>query len=115
MLRGRSPGHVRSARWSFFSRKAQAGEGASHRCPAHADPVRGSVRARELVDGPIRLFLDEVPTYAFLPPVYYYQGLVREGMKTEKFADSYRAYLAIRGESKEDPLVAEVRRRAGIR
>ena len=60
----------------------------------------------------LALFLDEEPTYAYLPAVYYYQGLVREGMKTEKFAESYRAYQAIRGESKEDPLVRDVRRRA---
>jgi tetratricopeptide (TPR) repeat protein len=60
----------------------------------------------------LSLFLDEQPTYAFLPPVYYYQGLTREGMQTEKFADSYRAYLAIRGDSKDDPLIREVRRRA---
>jgi hypothetical protein len=33
-------------------------------------------------------------------------------MQTEKFADSYRAYLAIRGDSKDDPLIREVRRRA---
>jgi tetratricopeptide (TPR) repeat protein len=62
----------------------------------------------------LALFLDEEPTYAYLPPVYYYQGLVREAMQTEKFAESYRAYLAIRGESKEDPLVRDVRRRAGL-
>jgi hypothetical protein len=63
----------------------------------------------------LSLFLDEEPTFAFLPAVYYYQGLVREGMKTEKFADSYRAYLAIRGASKEDPLVPDVQKRAAAR
>src|SRR3954469_18287535 len=60
----------------------------------------------------LSLFLDEEPTYAFLPAVYYYQGLVREGMKTDKFAESYLAYLAIRGSSKDDPLLPEVRKRA---
>jgi hypothetical protein len=60
----------------------------------------------------LALFLDEEPTYAFLPPVYYYQGLVREGMKTDKFADSYHAYLAIRGSSKDDPLLPDARKRA---
>ena len=48
-----------------------------------------------------------------LPPVYYYQGRVREGLKTAGFAESYRAYLAIRGKAGEDPLLAEIRRRAG--
>ena len=44
--------------------------------------------------------------------VYYYQGRVREGLKSTKFAESYGAYLEIRGKSTEDPLVPEVRRRA---
>ena len=61
----------------------------------------------------LALFLDEEPTFGYFPPVYYYQGRVREGLNNKGFADSYRAYLAIRGESKEDPLLPDVRRRAG--
>jgi eukaryotic-like serine/threonine-protein kinase len=61
----------------------------------------------------LALFIDEEPTYGYLPPVYYYQGRAREGLKTERFADSYREYINIRGNSKEDPLLAEVQRRAG--
>jgi tetratricopeptide (TPR) repeat protein len=61
----------------------------------------------------LSLFLDEEPTYGYFPPVYYYQGRVREGLKSTGFADSYRAYLNVRGKSTEDPLLAEVRRRAG--
>ena len=56
--------------------------------------------------------LDEDPTFGYFPGVYYYQGKVREGMQTG-FAASYREYLKIRGESKEDPLLPDVRRRAG--
>ena len=59
----------------------------------------------------IELFDDNVPTYAYFPPVYYYEGRVREGMKSEGFADFYKTYLSIRGQSSEDPLVPEVRRR----
>jgi eukaryotic-like serine/threonine-protein kinase len=62
----------------------------------------------------LALFLDEEPTFAYLPAVYYYQGLTRERNGVENFADSYKAYLAIRGESKEDPLVRDVRRRTGL-
>jgi len=58
------------------------------------------------------LFLDEEPTAGFLPPVLYYQGRAREGLHTAGFAESYRSYVAIRGESKEDPLLPEVRRRS---
>jgi tetratricopeptide (TPR) repeat protein len=61
----------------------------------------------------LALFLDEVPTYGYFPPVYYYLGRVREGMKSAGFAESYRTYLNIRSRAGEDPLLAEVRRRAG--
>jgi len=61
----------------------------------------------------LSLFIDEEPTYGYLPPVYYYQGRAREGLKTDGFAESYREYLNIRGPSKEDPLLSEVRRRVG--
>jgi tetratricopeptide (TPR) repeat protein len=60
----------------------------------------------------LALFLDEEPTYGFFPAVYYYQGRVREGLNTAKFAESYRTYLEIRGKSSEDPLLPEVRKRA---
>ena len=62
----------------------------------------------------IELFMDNVPTYAYFPVVYYYQGRVREGMKSEGFADFYRTYLSIRGASSEDPLVPEIRHRIGL-
>jgi len=59
----------------------------------------------------LALFLDEVPTYGYFPPVYYYQGRVREGLKNSGFTESYKKYLSIRGQAGEDPLVADVRRR----
>jgi hypothetical protein len=61
----------------------------------------------------LELFMDDMPTYSYLPPVYYYQGRDREGLKSPGFADSYRAYLSVRGKSGEDPLVPEIRRRLG--
>jgi serine/threonine protein kinase/tetratricopeptide (TPR) repeat protein len=63
--------------------------------------------------GEVLSLLDEEPTYGYFPSVYYYQGRAREGMKAAGFADSYREYLKIRGASTEDPLLPEVRRRAG--
>jgi hypothetical protein len=54
-----------------------------------------------------------VPTYGYFPSVYYYLGRVREGLKSAGFAESYRTYLNIRGKAGEDPLLAEVRLRAG--
>jgi Tfp pilus assembly protein PilF len=61
----------------------------------------------------IELFLDNVPTYAWFPPVYYYQGRAREGMKSAGFADFYKTYLGIRGQSPDDPLVSDIKRRMG--
>ena len=58
------------------------------------------------------VFLD-LSTYGYFPPVYYYQGRAREGMKTSGFADSYRKYVDIRGKAGEDPLVADAKKRAG--
>jgi tetratricopeptide (TPR) repeat protein len=61
----------------------------------------------------LALFLREEPTFGYVPPVYYYQGRAREGLKTAEFAEAYRTYLRIREKAGEDPLLAEVRRRAG--
>ncbi len=59
----------------------------------------------------VELFQDNMPTYSYLPIVYYYQGRVREGLKSPGSADSYRTYLNMRGESTEDLLLADVRHR----
>ena len=61
----------------------------------------------------MELFMDDVPTYGYFPPVYYDVGRVREGLKSAGFADSYRAYLNIRAKPGEDPLLPDARRRAG--
>jgi hypothetical protein len=61
----------------------------------------------------LSFLVDEEATYGYFPEVYYYQGLVREDLKNVRFADSYREYLKIRGKSTEDPLLPEVRKRAG--
>ena len=61
----------------------------------------------------ILLFMDEVPTYGYFPAVYYYQGRVRQGLKSPGAAKSYLTYLSIREKAGEDPLISEVRRLAG--
>jgi tetratricopeptide (TPR) repeat protein len=61
----------------------------------------------------LELFMDDMPTFSYLPIVYYYQGRVREGLNSPSSADSYRTYLSIHDKSSEDPLVADVRRRLG--
>ncbi|HUB50644.1 MAG TPA: protein kinase [Terracidiphilus sp.] len=61
----------------------------------------------------IELFDDNVPTYEYFPPVYYYEGRAREGMKSPGFADFYKDYLNIRGQSSDDSLVADIKHRLG--
>ncbi|HEY6274131.1 MAG TPA: protein kinase [Terriglobales bacterium] len=61
----------------------------------------------------LELFMDNIPTAGYFPVIYYLQGRVREGMKSPGFAESYRAYLSIRGQAGEDPLLAEIHRRLG--
>lgn len=60
----------------------------------------------------LSLFVDEDPSFGYFPAVYFYQGRVREGLKSAGFSESYKTYLTYRGQSKDDPLLAEVRRRA---
>jgi tetratricopeptide (TPR) repeat protein len=63
----------------------------------------------------LSLFLDEEPTFGYLPAAYYYQGRVREELKGAGSAESYNTYLEMRGNSPEDPLVPEVRQRVAAR
>ena len=57
------------------------------------------------------VFLDDVPSYHLLPPVYYYQGRVREGLKSPGADDSYKAFLAIKEKGAGDPLAADATKR----
>jgi serine/threonine protein kinase/Flp pilus assembly protein TadD len=81
--------------------------GAARLPAAHAEFERCLKRQGEALS----LIVDEIPTYGYFPVVYYYQGLVREGLKSEGAEESFNRYLAIRGGSTEDPLLREVRKR----
>jgi tetratricopeptide (TPR) repeat protein len=59
----------------------------------------------------LSVFLDEEPTYGYFPDVYYYRGLVREAAQIAGFAESYRAYLAVREKAGEDPRLKEIRKK----
>jgi serine/threonine protein kinase/Tfp pilus assembly protein PilF len=59
----------------------------------------------------LELFTDDMPTYSYLPPVYYYEGRALEGLKSPGAADSYHTYLSIRGKAGEDSLLPDVRQR----
>jgi tetratricopeptide (TPR) repeat protein/predicted Ser/Thr protein kinase len=59
----------------------------------------------------LEIFQDSTPTVAYFPPIYYYQGRVREGLKSPGFAEPYRTYISIRGKAAEDRFLADIRRR----
>jgi len=60
----------------------------------------------------LSLFVDEDLSFGYFPAVYHAQGRAREGLRAGS-AESYKAYLAFRGQSKEDPLAVEARRHVG--
>jgi eukaryotic-like serine/threonine-protein kinase len=57
------------------------------------------------------VFLDDVPSYHWLPPVYYYQGRARQGLNSPGAADSYKTFLTLKEKGSGDPLVADAQRR----
>lgn len=61
----------------------------------------------------LALFLDEEPSWGMYPLVHYWQGRAREALRAPGYMESYRRYLAIRGTSTEDALVADARRGVG--
>jgi hypothetical protein len=58
------------------------------------------------------MFLDDLPTYHFVPPVYYYLGRAQEGLRSAAAKESYKTYLTIKQKADVDPLVEDARRRA---
>jgi eukaryotic-like serine/threonine-protein kinase len=57
------------------------------------------------------IFLDDVPSYHLLPPVYFYQGRAREGLNSPGAAESYKTFLALKEKGAGDPLVADATKR----
>jgi tetratricopeptide (TPR) repeat protein/tRNA A-37 threonylcarbamoyl transferase component Bud32 len=57
------------------------------------------------------VFLDDVPSYYLVVPVYYWLGRAQEGLGSPKAADSYRKFLELRAKGEDDPLVLDARRR----
>ena len=55
--------------------------------------------------------LDDVPTYRWLAPVYYYVGRTKEAIKPTSGADSFKTFLNIKSAADPgNPMVAEARR-----
>jgi len=59
----------------------------------------------------LSLFMDDLPSYGFFPPVYYYQGRVREGLKSAGAANSYWQFVSIQDKGDGSPLFQDAQRR----
>lgn len=58
------------------------------------------------------VFLNDLPTYRYFPPVYYYLGRAQQGLGSEAAAESYRKFLKIKEKADAgDPLVDDARER----
>ena len=60
------------------------------------------------------IYLDDVPTFRRLPPVYYYLGRAQEGLKSPAAAESFKMFLAIKKDGDEAGLVKDAQRRAAV-
>ncbi len=57
------------------------------------------------------VFFIDLPTYRYVPPVYYYLGRAQEGLKSSAAKDSYEAFLIIKEKADGDWMVEDARRR----
>jgi serine/threonine protein kinase/tetratricopeptide (TPR) repeat protein len=56
------------------------------------------------------IFLDDVPTFRVLPPVYYFLARAQEGLKSPSTAETYRTFLKMQPNGSGE-LVTDARRR----
>jgi tetratricopeptide (TPR) repeat protein len=61
------------------------------------------------------VFLDDLPTFRYLPGVYYDLGRAQEGLKSPAAYQSFTTFLEIKKNGDQIPLVADAQRRANIR
>ncbi len=62
------------------------------------------------------VFLDDLPTFRYLAPLYYWLGRAREGLNMKAAAaEDYKKFLALRPEGSKDPLAIDARKRMSTR
>lgn len=60
------------------------------------------------------LFLDDVPTARYVPPLYYWMGRAEEGLGLlPRAREHYAAFLSYRADGSPDPLVKDAKARLG--
>lgn len=61
------------------------------------------------------VFFNDLPSYRYVPPVFYYLGRAQEGLKSPAAKDSYEIFLLIKEKGEEDWMVEDARRRLNAR
>ncbi len=61
------------------------------------------------------VFFNDLPSFRYMPPVYYYLGRAQEGLKSPAAKDSYETFLLIKEKGEEDWMVEDARRRVNMR
>ena len=57
------------------------------------------------------VFFIDLPTYRYVPAVYYHLGRAQEGLNSAAAKDSYEAFLIIKENADGDWMVDDARRR----
>jgi eukaryotic-like serine/threonine-protein kinase len=61
------------------------------------------------------LFLNDIPSFRYVPQVYYYMGLAQDGLKSPAAKESFQNFLKVKEKAEPDPLVTDARKRLGAR
>ncbi len=57
------------------------------------------------------VFLDDEPTVRYVPPVYYYLGLAKDGLHSPGSAEDFKTFLDIKQHSDPNAMVSDAKRR----
>jgi tetratricopeptide (TPR) repeat protein len=57
------------------------------------------------------VFLNDLPSFRYLPPVYYYLGRAQEGLESDAASASYQKFLQIKQKGDGDWMVEDARQR----
>jgi tetratricopeptide (TPR) repeat protein len=60
------------------------------------------------------LFLNDLPSFRYLPPIHYYLGRAQEGLESDAASTSYQRFLQIKEKGDEDWMVKDTRRRLSV-
>jgi tetratricopeptide (TPR) repeat protein len=61
------------------------------------------------------VFLDDVPSYRHVPPVYYYMGLVQSGLKSNAAPESFKKYVDLMNGADPHAMLADARARSATK